>query len=466
MTHRLLGLDIEKSDLFKWLFDQLEGVVVSDAEGRYVYVNQSWTNMFGPTLDEVRGRFIHDVVPETSFDEALRTGQPIRNVPLRITNGSGGSIRIICSYIPLVDGDRLVGCLCYVFMRNIKEVMELTARTIDLMSELRLAQKELAEYRGARYSIANIIGNSKAILKLKTAVLQAGRSPSTVLVEGETGTGKELVAHSIHALSNRTSNSFIKVNCAAIPPELMESEFFGYEGGAFTGAHKSGKKGKFELAHRGTLFLDEINHLPFSMQPKLLRVLQEREFERVGGGESVRVDVRIVAATNVPLVELVNSASFREDLFYRLNVIGIRVPPLREHKDDIPRLAENLLERLNFQTGMKVPGISDEAKQRLKNYDWPGNVREMQNVIERAMNNAWLETLTWKHFEEYFQDRRCGGEQKPVVSDRPIRERKKALEKEAIRDALTAVGGNKRQAAMALGISRVLLYKKMKEYDL
>ena len=211
-----------------------------------------------------------------------------------------------------------------------------------------------------------------------------------------------MVASSIHYHSKRSANAFVKVNCAAIPRELLESEFFGYDPGAFTGAAKNGKKGKFELASGGTLFLDEINQLPLELQPKLLRAIQEREIERVGGTKSIPVDCRIVAASNVSLKELVLSGAFREDLYYRLNVINIRVPPLRERKEDIPLLADHLLARLNEQMGMCVPGLSVNAKEHLKRYDYPGNVRELQNIVERAMNLAWSETITWQHLKPYF----------------------------------------------------------------
>ena len=300
---------------------------------------------------------------------------------------------------------------------------------------------------------------------MKKAILRAARTVSTVLIEGETGSGKELVASSVHYHSKRSADAFIKVNCAAIPRELLESEFFGYEPGAFTGASKTGKKGKFELAHDGTLFLDEVNQLPLELQPKLLRAIQEREIERVGGAGSIPVDCRIVAASNVSLKDLVASGDFREDLYYRLNVVNIRVPPLRERKEDIPLLADTLLERLNKKMGMAVPGISSHAKENLKRHDWPGNVRELQNVIERAMNMAWSETITWQHLSPYFR-MQPEVNLKDMADTMSIRKKKYALEQEAIKEALELTGGNRSRAAELLHISRGMLYKKMKKYGM
>jgi len=253
---------------------------------------------------------------------------------------------------------------------------------------------------------------------------------------------------------------------------LLESEFFGYEGGAFTGANRNGKAGKFEMANKGSMLLDEINQLPSLLQPKMLRVLQEKEVERIGSTRSIPIDVRIIAASNVPLERLVSEGSFRSDLFYRLNVIRILLPPLRERKEDIPAIADSLLKRLNFQMQLQIPGISDEAKTRLMEYDWPGNIRELQNAIERAMNFAWCERLEWGHFEDYFKNCSTSGnstkELAIYLNDLPkgIKQKKQDLEHKTILDALGKCKGNKAQAAKLLGISRTSLYKKIQAFKI
>ena len=294
-----------------------------------------------------------------------------------------------------------------------------------------------------------------------------------MLIEGETGSGKELVAHAIHELSPRQNHRLVKVNCAAIPSELLESEFFGYADGAFTGARRGGQAGKFEIANHGSLFLDEISQMPFSLQPKLLRTLQEREIERIGSSNTIPIDTRIISATNIPLDQLVQEGKFRSDLYFRLNVIRIRIPPLRERRSDIPLLIDHLLKQLNYQLNLQIPGITQETVERLMEYDWPGNVRELQNVLERAMNLAWFETLEWKYFSDYFsrppRPEPCfsGGAPGQAPEKPPtLRQRAGVAEREILLQTLSRCGGNKAAAARELGISRTMLYKKLHKHHL
>jgi transcriptional regulator with PAS, ATPase and Fis domain len=287
------------------------------------------------------------------------------------------------------------------------------------------------------------------------------------LIEGETGVGKELVAHSIHDLSKRSIKPLIKVNCAAIPSELFESELFGYEYGAFTGAKKEGKQGKFEMANGGSLFLDEINQLSVVAQPKLLRVLQEKEIERIGGKESVPVDVRLIVATNTSLEKMIIDKKFRDDLYYRLNVINIRIPSLRERKRDIRLLADNIISKLNFQLGLNVQGIDNHVIEKFMEYEWPGNIRELQNVIERGMNIALTGILTWNYFEDYFHNKLLRHDAS-MYNDKtlPLKQAKIEIEKDIINGCLMKNNYNKAQCARELGISRTMLYKKMKQYNI
>ncbi|MBR3544702.1 MAG: sigma 54-interacting transcriptional regulator, partial [Oscillospiraceae bacterium] len=357
-----------------------------------------------------------------------------------------------------------IGAFFHIILKDMGEARSLAADVQRLNQQLEYYKQELSRVQGAKYSLANIIGDSPAICALRQELLDISRSSSTVLITGETGCGKELVAHTIHSLSLRQTAPFVKVNCAAIPAELMESEFFGYEPGSFTGASRKGGVGKFEMADHGTLFLDEINHLPLSLQPKLLRVLQEREIERVGGGKSIPVDVRILAATNVSLENMIEEERFRQDLYYRLNVLEIHVPPLRERLEDIPILCDSLLKRLNRQLGMEVPSVTDEVKERFMHYAWPGNIRELQNVLERGMNKAWREPVAWEHVKEYFLQTRGGHSPEPEDKQQmSIKDYRKTSDRRYILKVIEQCGGNKKKAAEQLGMSRSMLYRKLEE---
>ena len=326
----------------------------------------------------------------------------------------------------------------------------------------------------ARYGI---IGKSAAIEELYAVLDRVSDTPTSVLVSGESGTGKELVARALHEHSSRSSKPFIKVNCAAIPKDLMESELFGYERGAFTGAVGS-KPGRFELASGGTLFLDEIGTIPVEMQVKLLRALQESEFERVGGIKTIHVDVRLIAATNSDLKKEIAAGTFREDLYYRLNVVPIRLPPLRERAEDIPLLVQHFVEKFNARLGKTIEAVSGETQALLASYPWPGNIRELENVIERAVlfcDGAQLRP------DDLPPDVRDQGRSAPATSpsqppiESPassdgLKEQVKAamsrLERELILKALDQTGGNVTHAARLLKISRKGLQLKMKELGL
>lgn len=311
--------------------------------------------------------------------------------------------------------------------------------------------------------VNRIIGSSRVISSLRETLLWIAASPSSVLITGESGTGKELFAQAIHYCGERAPNQFVKVNCAAIPENLLESELFGYVEGAFTGARKGGRIGKFELANKGTIFLDEIGDMSLAMQAKLLRVLQEREIEKIGGDHPIPVDVRVVAATNKDLAALIRQGLFRLDLFYRLNVINLHIPALRERKEDIPLLAEYFVKQFNEKLGLTVHGIDDKAMALLVGYNWPGNVRELSNVIETAMNFCRSTVLTAEALPSYILH------QQPAVSrfnESTLKTGLLATEYKQIKDALRASRGNRQKAAKMLGISRTTLYRLMKKHQL
>lgn len=461
-------MDMKLSQIFpshiQLIFEQLGTIAVLNAEGQYVYVSRAWAQKMECAPECALGRHVTEFFPNTRALEAMEQGTPILAHPIKIGRGSEG--KQFTSYFPLFEGDQLIGCIIQTIFHGINEAQDFFDSFNKLRNERNYYRRELNRIRGAKYSIDNIVGESRAISQLRHNIRQAARSVSTVLIEGETGSGKELVCHAIHALSNRSSGPFITVNCAAIPLELAESELFGYESGAFTGAKAGGKAGRFELAHRGTLFLDEIDQLLPVMQPKLLRVLQEKELERVGGTKSTPVDVRLIAATNSNLEEQIRNKQFRSDLYYRLNVISIRIPPLRERLEDLPLLVDDIVQRLNEQLGASVEGVSEDVLARFADYEWRGNIRELQNVLERAVNNMPTGLLTWDVFADYFKSREQPPLHNSVSEQSDFRAVKKRLEHSVVADALARSGGNKKQAAAFLGISRTMLYRKLHTHGL
>jgi transcriptional regulator with PAS, ATPase and Fis domain len=293
---------------------------------------------------------------------------------------------------------------------------------------------------------------------------KVARSDTTVLLEGESGTGKEMFAHAIHIASGRALGPFIKVNCAAIPETLFESELFGYTEGAFTGAHKKGKKGKFALADKGTIFLDEVSELPLSMQVKLLRVLQEREVEPVGAEQPHAVDVRIVAASNKGLEELVEKSLFRSDLYYRLNVVRLQIPPLRERKEDIPVLAEHMLRQLEKETGIPVEGLEPAATEALMAHSWPGNVRELHNILEQSMHLKTGTLITRRDIPKAMLI--DAGTLATQCIPLTLKSHVAQLEKELIHRTILDSTGDKCAAATRLGISKSSLYAKIQQHGI
>jgi two-component system NtrC family response regulator len=308
----------------------------------------------------------------------------------------------------------------------------------------------------AKSEFEKIVGVSPQIKEIFSLIADIAQNPtSTVLITGESGTGKELVARAIHNRSPRSSSLFVAVNCAAIPENLIESELFGHEKGAFTGAFER-RAGKFELASGGTLFLDEISALPFSMQAKLLRAIQEKEIERIGGSKLIPVDVRIIAATNKNLKELVAQGEFREDLFFRLNVIPINLPPLRERKTDIPVLVEHFLHNFNLSFNKKISGLSPEAMEKLMEYNWPGNVRELENLMERLVALSKETALTAAHLPKEISHLDNDG--KEDLYSMSLKEASQKFESDFIKKVLAKAGGSKTRAAKMLGIHRNTLH--------
>ena len=381
--------------------------------------------------------------------------------------------------VPIKDRRKTIGALSilYPFKQNRQFEDELKLLTIVasiIAQSLRLAQMveqekaQLADENAllkrelqAKYDFSNIIGTSKEMREVYEQVAQVASTVTTVLIRGESGTGKELVAHAIHYTSPRGNRPFVKVNCAALPESLIESELFGHEKGAFTGA-VARKRGRFELAESGTLFLDEIGDLSPSLQVKLLRVLQEREFERVGGTETIRANVRLIAATNVDLEQAVQDGRFRSDLYYRLNVFSIYMPALRERKTDVLLLADHFLEKYSRQNGKRIRRISTPAIDMLMSYHWPGNVRELENVIERATLVCESNVIHGYHLPPTLQTAEGSG----TVTRASLEHAVEAYEKDLIQDALKTTRGNRARAARLLDTTERILGYKVKKYSI
>lgn len=451
--------------LFKNLvLDHLDNLVIADSLGRYVYVSKTWCESTGFKSEDVLGKYVPDIIPDSKINVVLKNRKAIVGEVLHFKNEKP----CILAYIPIFKNGEFIAVISFGLFRTVEEAQPFKKRLELLEQETKYLKKELNKVRGTRYSIDNIIGESAPIAKLREQIYQAARTNSVVLIEGETGVGKELVAHAIHNLSLRKMNNFVKVNCAAIPTELLESELFGYEEGAFTGARKGGRIGKFEFAHNGSLFLDEVHQLPLSSQPKLLRVLQEKEIDRIGGHSSKAINVRVIAATNKSLTEMIAANKFREDLYFRLGVMQIEIPPLRKRKEDIPLLIDSLIRRLNRELGIVVQSIDPKALELLMQYDWPGNVRELQNVLERAMNIAWGETLELQHFEWFAESKKLRKRLTATAecAVNSLKFQKKAMEREAIVEALANCNGNKALAARQLNISRTMLYNLLRDLNM
>ena len=346
---------------------------------------------------------------------------------------------------------------------ELKNIIHKAVRTRRLNEEELLVSPDDIDRQG-------IIGSSEAMLKIYDTIKRVAPTTTTVLISGETGTGKDLIAYAIHRNSPRRDNPFVKINCSAIAENLIESELFGYEKGAFTGA-VSTKPGRFELADKGTLFLDEVGEIPRDMQVKLLRVIQDHEFERVGGLRTIKVDVRLIAATNRNLLQDVKDGRFREDLYYRLNVFPTHLPPLRERREDILPLADYFIEKFNGKLDRQVKHTDVRVKDVLVNYDWPGNIRELENFIERIVLMASGDTITmqdippeWKSAAEAISVSQQGGQKKPFKDF--VKGHMEEVEKQTIIQCLEEVGGNVTKAAQRLGLSRKGLQLKMIKYNL
>lgn len=440
------------------LLDSFDGAIVIDKTGKVVIITDKYADLAGVNKADVLGASIFEYFPDSRMMEVVRTGKPI-HADLWETNG----VTVFVSRMPLTWNGQIVGACGVSVFRYVNEAQDFAQRLNNLDLELQYYKTQVRKLSGARYSFDAIVGSSPAITQAKNYAMQVARTRATVLLAGETGTGKELFAHAIHQESPRRERPFVRVNCAGIPENLAESELFGYEDGAFTGARKGGKPGKFEIAHGGTIFLDEINELPYHVQAKLLRVLSDGEIERVGGTEINLIDTRIISATNIDLRKAVQDNLFREDLFYRLNVNIIRIPSLRERRADIPLLCDYFLDQCNEELGTHISGMEKSVFNFFSNYDWPGNVRELKNTIERMCIQARRGPLQINHLPRTILRTSV---ELLAETDFSLEAQMNAAEKELLIKALQSVHGNRTKAARLLNIHRTSLYAKMKKHDL
>ena len=487
-------LKLAAQSMFETFANTAMGMLVVDREHRIVWISEGY-KQFLPGLEREEadfvGRRVEEVVPNTLMAQVIDSGQAIL-VDL-LSNKAG---TFLVSRLPLRDADgHVIGAIGMVLLDHPETTMRpLTAKFAQLERELAAARQQLAAHltreRRPKHTIASFIGSSPAAVEVKRQARRVAQTDSTVLLLGETGTGKELLAHGIHAASRRAAKPFIAVNIAAVPETLLEAEFFGVAPGAYTGAERKGRDGKFKVADGGTLLLDEIGDMPLALQSKLLRVLQEQEVEPLGSNQVQRIDVRIIAATSRDLPAMVAAGSFRADLFYRLNVLPIRLPTLRERLPDLEALVETLLEDIARRSGMPHKTLSAGALDRLAQHRWPGNIRELRNVLEQASLMTDDLLLTAVHFEALACDApplaraaADGADAAPPVpapaaaapptqvqvqaapsaggAIQPLAEAVAELEGRAIRAAMLATGGNKLAASRLLGIARATLYEKL-----
>lgn len=450
-----------------------ERIVVVDREGIILYINEAYCEFLGTTVEDALNKPVQDVIENSRMQIVAKTGKK-EVAAIQPINGS----EMIANRYPLFDNGEVAGAVGTVMFRNPEEWRMYKSKIQHLVEELKYYKTKVQPELTSKHQFSDLIGTSETFLSAKKLSERISNSNSSVLLIGESGTGKELFAHSIHEESHRAGMHFVAINCSSIPEHLLESELFGYEEGAFTGAKRGGKKGQFELADNGTLFLDEIGDMPLSMQSKLLRVLQEKEIHRVGGQKAIPVDVRIIAATHRDLEKMVEEGKFRQDLYYRLNVIKIEIPPLRERKEDIGLISNALLRKLEgkfFRRGLE---LSPEVKEKLMQHNWPGNIRELENVLERSINVLDGQTIKVSHLPLYLREQAkepaadkkvIGSEENSDFSSLPLQPLKDTLalvEKKAIEKALSVANGNKLEAAKLLGISKTNLYDKCKTYDL
>lgn len=447
-------------------FDSLSGAkIVVDKDGIVLYASKYHYEYLGyDDPEEIIGHHVTEVIPGTRMHSVLQSRTPEYGCIFRFLNRKTGAVTsVVCNYVPIFEDGELIGAMSETtFPEGMSTVLQLS-QEIEKLNQRQ--QQALRSAEGSPDIDTLIIGASPVLSDLKQLVKQVASFPLPILITGETGTGKEVFANAVHQLDPTRKGKFVKINCAAIPNDLLESELFGYEEGAFSGASRKGKIGKFEYAQNGSVLLDEIGDMPLNLQAKLLRAIQEKSFEKVGGVESIPFTARVICTTNCDIRQLIQEKKFREDLYYRINVIEMHIPPLRERREDIAPLCNYFIDSINRENGLSIVGIEPSAMEKLRDYWWPGNVRELRHLLERScfMRGAGMLTA------DQFLLRSGSGEEAtaPVSTEVvPLYEACAQVEREQIERALKLGQGNKSTAAKLLQIDRSVLYDKIRKYQL
>lgn len=440
----------------KIILDSLyDGVLIADSNYIVRYINPAYKRITQVEDEDVLNMSLNQVRPGARLPSVIKSGKKLLGIPRKV-----GNIEYVVNMVPIKENEEIIGGIS--ILNEVNDIYKLSEELRQSNSTIQKLESHMKSIERARYSFKDIISIDSKSIDIKNLAVKIAGSDSNVLITGESGTGKELYAHSIHNNSNRQDGPFVAVNSATFDSNLLESELFGYEAGAFTGAKKGGKIGLFELANGGTLFLDEISELNFNLQAKLLRVLQENRIRRIGGLKEINIDVRIITATNKDLEKMINDHEFREDLFYRISIFPIHVLPLRERKEDILPLVDFFVNRIEYKMKRSI-SISSEAKNILYNYSWPGNIRELKNTIEFAANMTDDYIIRVNDLPKIIQMQSVKNN---LIKLKPLEEVVRQAELKEIRKALSIYGDNvegKRAAADALGISLATLYNKLKE---
>lgn len=449
----------ESVEILKDILDtENYGMCIVDRDGYIVQWN--YERFFDIPKEQVIGRPVTEVLENTRLHIVAKTGKK-ELYQLQEIRGAN----VIANRIPIIYQGEIIGAAGTIIFKDTKEIGDLFDKMERVENNILAYRSELAKMYRAKYTFDDIKTTNNNMLQLKKLAEVVAKTDVTILIQGESGTGKELFAHAIHQASLVCNEPLVSINCASIPRELLESELFGYEGGAFTGSKKEGRVGKFELAGKGTLFLDEIGTMPLDMQAKLLRVLESHEFERVGGNKKIKFTARVIAATNANLVEEVRNGTFRKDLYYRLNVVCLDIPPLRERLDDIECLCDAILENRRKKYDLGNIHLAKDTIDVLKHHNWPGNIRELRNVIERGLILCEGTEIKPVHISGDVRHNEEIPSEQPIY-DSYFKNEVASFEKKLIQQALKNAGGNRAKAAKALGIHRSVLYKKMSDYSI
>jgi len=468
-TYEAMKLEMEMIDEF--IEEAYEGMVIVDGNG--IITKFKYEKVLGIKESDALGKHVTEIIDTTRLPQVLKSGKSEIG-DIQKVNGHD----MVTARIPIERDGVMIGAIGTIMFKDVMEVNYMSDYIKTIKSQMNKYKREIKRMNQAKYTFEDIITQDYHMMYIIDTAKRASASQSTICLVGESGTGKEYFAHAIHNASQRKFGTFVQINCGAIPGNLMESELFGYESGAFTGASKSGKIGKFELANGGTIFLDEIGTMPLEMQAKLLRVLEEREFERIGGNEKIEVDVRVISATNEDLKELVLQGKFREDLYYRLDVVSLNIPPLRSRHGDIKLLSQRLLKSFQGTYDSCPNKFSVEVLNRLDGYCWPGNVRELRNVVESAINMAKGQIINVRDLPEYIRkalqneyDESCiqinqNDLEMTLGESLDLKHCVDEFEIKLIQEALRRTHGNKTEASKLLGLHRTALYKKINKLGL